>query len=173
MGWAYNKASRLLGYLSYTRRQRLRALPGLTPLQYWVLQSASTSLVRPETLLCIEGFPRSGNSFAAMLATLGVDSAMEGMAGQTHAIANIRRAVKWEIPTFVLVREPLECCSSMVLFGGCNSLDDALKGYNDFHSWLLPIVDRITGHPRQLLQDAQCDIRQVEFYGRFLSRAGT
>ena len=137
-------------------------------LQYLVLRRAKNNFVRSDSILCLEGFPRSGNSFASILVALGIEGAMYAMAGQTHAIANIKRAVRLGVPTFVVVREPLDCCSSFVLYGGCTSLEDALRAYHDFHKWLIPIADRITIIPFDYLTSSPQDVvrRVAQAVGR-------
>jgi len=160
--WIYNVILWPLHHLSYTQRQRARALPGVLALQYRVLKHLRSQLVLPASLLCLEGFPRSGNSFCGEILYNGVRSAREGMAGHTHAITNVWRAVKFDVPAFVVVRDPLDCCLSLLLMEGCSTLEDALGAYYDFHAKLLRLRDRVTVIPfEQLTRNPYGVVRRV------------
>jgi hypothetical protein len=64
-------------------------------------------LVQRDTDLLIEGCGRAGSTFAV----LAFEAAQERpvrLAHHTHAAAQVITAVRWEVPTLVIVRPPLE-----------------------------------------------------------------
>jgi hypothetical protein len=60
--------------------------------------------------LCIDGFPRSANSFAVNLIKNANNSL--NIIHHAHAPAVIKRALKDNIPTFVLIRKPIDAIAS-------------------------------------------------------------
>jgi len=60
--------------------------------------------------LCIDGFPRSANSFAVNLIKNAYSSL--NIIHHAHAPAVIKKALKDNIPTFVLVRKPIDAIAS-------------------------------------------------------------
>ncbi len=87
--------------------------------------------VTPETQLVIEGFPRSGNSFARV----AFNRAQRGkvrIAHGLHVPAQVIRAARWQIPTLVLIRKPRDAILSLVVRDPI-SIDQALKYYLSFY----------------------------------------
>jgi hypothetical protein len=68
-------------------------------------------LVDEETDICIEGFPRSANSFAVAAFRHTQDEPV-GIAHHNHVPAPVRTAVRRGIPTVVLIRDPVEAVIS-------------------------------------------------------------
>ena len=93
--------------------------------------------VTPDTQLVIEGYPRSGNSFA----TKAFDLAQKESFGKTciahhmHVPAQVVRAARWQIPTLVVIRRPREAVLSFAVWGPI-SLDQALRYYLSFYETL-------------------------------------
>jgi hypothetical protein len=74
--------------------------------------SRPETLVRPDTRLCIEAPPGSGNSFfvqAFSLANPGL-----AIAHHHHMSAQVAAAVKWNVPTLVILRDPIDCVLARV-----------------------------------------------------------
>jgi hypothetical protein len=69
-------------------------------------------LVTKDTDLCIEGFPRSANSFTAGMIAHSEDNTFK-IAGHTHAPAQIIRACRLQVPTLVLIRNPFNTIISL------------------------------------------------------------
>lgn len=102
---------------------RLKRLIKTEPaLYYWVclyrrrVLRQDIRLAGPNTRLCIEGYPSSGNTFAISV----VRQAWPGLsvASHRHCIAAVRRALQLSVPTIVLLRQPEEAISSnAVRFG--------------------------------------------------------
>jgi hypothetical protein len=70
-------------------------------------------LVSEATDICIEGFPRSANSFAVGAFEYAQTEPVT-IAHHTHVPANAMRACEWGIPTVVLVRSPYDAIVSVV-----------------------------------------------------------
>lgn len=87
--------------------------------------------VSPETQLAIEGFPRSANTFA-VAAFKQAQREKIRVAHNLHVPAQVIRAVRWRIPTLVLIREPRDAVVSLVMRDPI-SVDQALKYYISFY----------------------------------------
>jgi hypothetical protein len=68
-------------------------------------------LVNDETDICIEGFPRSANSFAVGAFRHAQDEPV-GIAHHNHVPASVITAVQNGLPTVVLIRDPVEAVIS-------------------------------------------------------------
>jgi len=149
--------------LPYASRQAIRCWPGVLALQLKVLRPASaTQLATRSSTLCLEGFPRSGNGFSYACVRDVVGVPQPAIAHHTHSPANILRAVRLGLPTYVLVRSPDDCCPSLVIWGASRALDDALSAYQAFHEALLPVLDQVTVVPfEQLTAAPETFVRQV------------
>lgn len=103
---------------------------------------AGKALVDAETDLCLEGFPRSANTYAYQL--LKVSNPQFKIAHHTHSIANIKLALKYRIPTFVLIRAPIDALTSAVIRRNSIKQDNdtrhllhAIEMYGQFYSFVL------------------------------------
>ena len=85
-------------------------------------------LVDGETQLVIEGFPRSGNTFAVFAFRYAQRSDVR-IAHHLHAPAQIMRASRMEIPALLLLREPLDAVMSLMLRDPRFSAERALRYY--------------------------------------------
>lgn len=114
-------------------------------------------IVQPDTDITIEGYPRSGNSFAR--------SAFQHAAGDQHKIAThvhsfaqVVRSAQLGIPTMVLLRAPRDACLSLVALSYQISdlkISDALlarakidlinnfRSYRTFYENVLRVGDRV------------------------------
>ena len=126
--------------------KNLRFLTGTTignskilfPINYY-RKEYNDRIVHADSDCCIEGFQRSGNSFFVILfknrnRTLKI-------AHHTHAAAQILRAIEYNIPTLVLIREPVEVIASLLAWDSSLLVGVALKAYISFYRKLLPYVD--------------------------------
>ncbi len=111
----------------------------------------SELVVSSGTVVCVEGFPRSGNSYARILLCHALDLSRDMVASHTHSVANVARALGCKLPTYVMVREPFDCCASLVMTGYCDTLEEALQAYRDFYTSVLPLQNRVTFVPFQVL----------------------
>jgi hypothetical protein len=93
-----------------------------------------TRAVTPDKQVVIEGFPRSGNSFArrAFIMAQGEGFDVTRIAHHLHVPAQVIRAARWQIPTLVLIRRPRDAVLSLVIRDPI-SVDQALRYYVSFY----------------------------------------
>ncbi len=106
-------------------------------------------LVSPRTQLVIEGFPRSGNTFAIRAFFRANPGAI--VAHHMHAQAQVMVAAKRRIPAVVLIRRPDDAVRSLLVRHRHISLQLALKAYVEFYEDLLPYCDRFLLAPFELV----------------------
>ena len=90
--------------------------------------------VTPDKLVVIEGYPRSGNSFARRAFVMAQDETFDvtRIAHHLHVPAQVIRAARWRIPTLVLVRRPKDAVLSLAIRDPI-SVDQALRYYISFY----------------------------------------
>jgi hypothetical protein len=90
--------------------------------------------VTPDKQVVIEGFPRSGNSFARRAFIMAQDETFDvtSIAHHLHVPAQVVRAAQWRIPTMVLIRKPKDAVLSLVIRDPI-SVDQALRYYISFY----------------------------------------
>jgi hypothetical protein len=108
---------------------------GKRPAMFFPLYSAmrgdSLQVVKPETDILIEGFPRSANSFAVVAFNHAQGGGMH-IANNLHVPAQIMRAAEWNVPTLVLLRNPRDAVLSYAVRDPI-SVEQALEYYVSFH----------------------------------------
>jgi len=96
-------------------------------------QGAAAPVVRPETELVIEGFPRCANTFAVAAFQLAQGRPVR-LAHHVHMAAQVIAAARRRTPTLVLVREPLAACRSYLVrcpyFTPATVLGEYIRFYN-------------------------------------------
>ncbi len=97
--------------------------------------------VTPNTELCIEGFPRSANSYAVVAFKL-VNPKVK-VAHHLHVPAQVLKSVELHIPTVLLIRAPEDAVTSFLIFQRSREVDYYLNLYRKFYETLLPVVDRV------------------------------
>jgi hypothetical protein len=95
------------------------------------------------TEIVIEGYPRSGNTFAVVAFRQAQGREIE-IANHLHAAAQIKRAARLDVPAIVLIREPSEAILSLVVRDPQASIQWALRSYVRFYSSVLPCLERKT-----------------------------
>lgn len=127
-------------------RRLLRNQISTSPLLYSLITSRGKTgyrVVTSLTDLVLEGFPRSGNSFAEAAILCSQGDGIK-LAHHTHAAANVLRAVQLGKPCYVLLRAPADCCISLVIQEGeTHDLTLALSEYERFHRAISPVANRI------------------------------
>jgi hypothetical protein len=89
-------------------------------------------LVDRTTQLVIEGFPRSGNTFAVVAFEQAQRESVR-IAHHLHMPAQVMRAARWRIPTLVLIRKPTDAVLSLVVRERRISIRQAIKHYVSFY----------------------------------------
>jgi len=143
-----------------TIRHRVKTFLGARPRLFFPIFRRRSAfddlLVHGDTDICIEGFPRSANSFAVG-AFEHAQTRPVRVAHHTHTPANIMRACEHEIPALVLTRAPYDAIVSGVALKKqvqveehdeespvqLLSFHDRLDAYLTFYQSLDPYRDRI------------------------------
>lgn len=128
-GDPFRKAVKRVGW-------ELRTLAGRSPVLCRWLFLRSGEVVTRETEICIEGFPRSGNTYA-VIAFQQAQPRTVSIAHHVHAPGSVLIAVRMGKPAIVLVREPEEAVLSTVIRYPQVSLRQALRGYRRFYEPLV------------------------------------
>jgi hypothetical protein len=92
--------------------------------------------VEADTNVVIEGFPRSGLTFAVVAFTMSQAEPVR-VAGRVHAPAQVIAAVRAGIPAMVLIREPEDVIPSFVVRHPRIGIRQAVRGYLRFYRPLL------------------------------------
>jgi hypothetical protein len=101
--------------------------------------------LRSDTGFVIEGFPRSGNTFATAAFGVALDSMTSPrpvVAHHLHSPAQVIAAARRRIPALVLIRQPEDAVLSLVIQQPHLSVRQALRSYARFYVPLLPHRDR-------------------------------
>jgi hypothetical protein len=98
--------------------------------------------VRPGTDVCIDGYPRSGNTWTVRAFRSWNPEA--SIAHHMHVPGQIRAAVRFGVPTTIVVRPPQDVAVSMIVWtGGQIPARVALWGYTRFHRQMLRLAQGI------------------------------
>ncbi|MFK5949766.1 MAG: hypothetical protein QM500_13465, partial [Methylococcales bacterium] len=96
--------------------------------------------INKNTDIVIEGFPRSANTFAVVAFEKSQKTAVS-IAHHLHVPSQILQASKLEIPTIVLIREPVAAICSFVIREPHISLKAALNDYITFYNTITPVKE--------------------------------
>jgi len=94
-----------------------------------------------DTEIVIEGFPRCGNTFAVIAFQKAQERKVK-IAHHLHVPAQIHFAVNRDIPALVLIREPLEAISSLIVRHPERLPETCFMEYNKFYRSILPVKDK-------------------------------
>jgi hypothetical protein len=119
------------------------------------------------TELVIEGFPRSGTSFA-VAAFLRAQGRPVRVSHHVHAPANLIEAVRLRVPALLVVRHPEGAVVDWCLSKSALTLPQGLRGWIRFHDPVLPISPRIV-----VATDEQVRTRFDEVVREVNTRFGT
>jgi hypothetical protein len=137
-----NPAARRARELLYTARYVINAHPSIyMPFTRLKHRGKGDWAVARDTELVIEGFGRSGSTFALIAFDLAQKRAVKS-AHHTHAAAQVATAVKMGIPTLVIVRDPAQATASHMVRRGI-SARPALASWIRFHEHILPHRDGV------------------------------
>lgn len=114
------------------------AYPGLFfPLHRLLGEVDTGPAVTPDTDLVIEGFPRSGNTFAVHAFRLAQPGPVK-TADHIHVPAQMMRAARNRVPACILARNPEDAARSMIVKFPFLSPRHILRGYAGFYERCLP-----------------------------------
>ena len=93
--------------------------------------------ISPEKDICIEGFPRSANSFFSKAFQLHNPAAKA--AHHMHAPLQIIKAIEYDIPCVVLIRNPIDAIASVLVVDRTLSTRFAIQSYINFYERIWPL----------------------------------
>lgn len=114
---------------------------------------------RNVTDICIDGYPRSANSFAVRMFRKANSNAV--IAHHTHSVGNIKEAIRFGLPVVVLIRKPEQSIVSSVIAHKNNDINEEMYRYIDFYSWVLEHIgdvviadfDKVTNDFNSVISD--------------------
>ena len=116
---------------------QLGKFPWLFYFTYRLMGKKQELAASKDTQIVIEGFPRSGNSFAVLAFEFAQTTPVK-IAHHLHAPAQVIRAAKLRIPCIVLIRDPVDTIASLVIREMFVSVDTAFDEYICFYEHVLP-----------------------------------
>jgi len=155
-------------WLKTNLRHRAKTFLGRHPRLYrWVFQNRdgySNRMVTDATDLCIEGFPRSANSFAVGAFEQAQSQPVQ-IAHHNHVPAPLLDACRRGLPTMVLIRDPVEAVISnrglQLQIGAVEdkpmpmhvSFETQLKAWHSFYDTVWPKRDQVVIAPFETVTD--------------------
>jgi hypothetical protein len=100
----------------------------------------SAALIRKDTEIVIEGYPRSANSFA-VAAFKAAQPRPVKVAHHCHAPSQVIRGVSAGKPVLVLIREPEAAIASFLVMHAYSTVQDAVAYYVKFYETIEPYLD--------------------------------
>ncbi|MBX2864246.1 MAG: hypothetical protein KTR27_11910 [Leptolyngbyaceae cyanobacterium MAG.088] len=97
--------------------------------------------VTPEKDICIEGFPRSANSFFARAFRIYNPTAKA--AHHMHAPLQVIKAIEYGIPCVVLIRNPIDAIASVLVVDRALSTQFAIQSYINFYKRIWPVRTKV------------------------------
>ena len=92
--------------------------------------------------LCVEGYPRSANTYGVLLIEKYANKKLE-IAHHLHMPSQVKLASSWGIPSVLLIRKPMQAIPSLILREQGISHWNAVNWYNLFHEELIPHKDEM------------------------------
>lgn len=144
----------------YALTWRLRCRRFLYPLAISLRPRKRGLLVRRSNDIVIEGYPRSGNSFAVQ-AFQWMNSGAR-VAHHLHAPVQVSRGVSYGVPIVVLLRNPEDAVASALVQAPFKSLRESLKEWIAFYTVVLRERPRLVLAPfEEVTSDFGSVIRRV------------
>jgi hypothetical protein len=96
---------------------------------------------KPTDQIVIDGFPRSANTFSSRAFQLANPDV--AASHHMHAPANILLAVRYGLPTVVVIRAPADAVLSEIIREPRKRLRRGLLEWNSFYGTVRPVLDRV------------------------------
>lgn len=109
---------------------------------YGLHRDCSKLVISQETDVVIEGFPRCGNTFAAIAFAMAQSEPVR-LAHHLHAQVQIQKAIQWRIPVLVLTRDPVSAVASFVTREPDVTVSQALIQYGRFYRYVLACLENV------------------------------
>jgi hypothetical protein len=114
--------------------------PVLLPVLLRLTPEGTARQIGPETTLVIEGFPRSGNTFAvSAVQYLTADQGQ--IVSHVHHPAQFKRAVQLGLPVLFILRPPLDTLASYLIAGPHGTIPMVMREYCYYHRQALHVAD--------------------------------
>lgn len=126
-------------------RYLTRVLLGQHRIGYEILRripSFSERCVHENTECVIEGFPRSGNSF--FLSAFKKWNPDVRVAHHVHVPQQVLCGLQKGLPVIVLIRNPIDALSSLLIADNSLSVAIAINSYLEFYEKVLPVIEKTT-----------------------------
>lgn len=146
--------------LSYELKTAVARFPALAlPIQRL---RGRGEVLRDDTEIIIESFPRCASSFAVAAFRLAQEPHPSTIAHHTHTPAQVIAGVRRHVPTLVLIRQPEDAVLSHVIHTPSLTPRASLRGYVRFHEPLVPLRDRfVVGTFEEVVTDFGSVIERV------------
>jgi hypothetical protein len=114
--------------------------PVFLPLQRALTpESARDRAITDRTQLVIEGFPRSGNTFAAKAFALSQRQPVV-VASHVHLPAQVKVATRRGVPTMLMLRDPQDAAVSMAIADPHHRVEHLVRYWIHYHSQIRPLL---------------------------------
>ncbi len=151
---------RSLRHLTRRRLRRVRELigddPRFLPVVLRATPLGTSRRLGPTTQLVIEGFPRSGNTFAVN--AFRHANPEVNASSHVHTPSQVKLAVSLRIPSLVVIREPLPTVTSLLIAAPWVQIPAALNEYVHHHQQIIPHAH---GFMVATFQQVTCDFGSV------------
>jgi hypothetical protein len=129
--------------LAYAARTAVSAHPALyLPFARRKYRSESDRIADRNTELVIDGFQRSGNTFAVVAFEMSQARPVR-IAHHLHAAAQIIAAVRMGVPTLVLIRDPVDTVLSHMIREPGIPARQAMSSWVGFYEAVVPLEDAV------------------------------
>jgi hypothetical protein len=146
--------------LRHEIRSALGQYPGLFVPLSQLFPRQTVAIVRQNTEVVIEGYPRSANTFAVLAFKVAQQRPIR-IAHHRHVPAQVIWAARRDLPILVLVRSPLDAVLSRAIRTPFLSIEQCLRDYIRFYARLVPYQGKfMVSTFDQVVQD----------YGQVISR---
>ena len=135
---AFHAARRLLRRGKYM----LGHDPMFLPILLRLTPMGTSRRIGESTDLVVEGFPRAGNTFVVYALQSASGNRLQ-VASHVHHPSQVKLAVARQIPTVLVVREPIATLSSYLTYAQHGRPSGVLKEYVSYHQELVPYADRL------------------------------
>ena len=116
--------------------------PLFLPILLRLTPEGTSRQITDHTDLVVEGFPRSGNTFAVFALQDAARHRLR-LSSHVHHPSQVKLAVERGLPTVLVVREPVGTLASYLSFGQHGRPAAVLKEYSGYLRELVPYVDQL------------------------------
>jgi len=158
--------------IKFQFRRLVRKNPSLTYFEFRFVRPRPKLLVRRDTDILIEGYPRSANTYTV----LAIRQSNPGIviANHLHAAAHVKLAVGYEVPVLVIIRDPDSAVRSLLVRRPDIHPKHAFIDYADFYSEVESLKESLVlAHFSTAVEDIEAVVRKInERFGLLLATEG-